>query len=196
MTNASPNGYTRVSRVIAASKEASYRAFVDREALAEWLPPGEMTGQMHEFDARVGGGYRMSLFCPEDGPAHRGKTSDREDCVAVRFVELQPASRIVEAVTFQSDDPALSGEMTLTVTFEGVDEGTRATSNAARFRREHGLRTTKKEQDCRSNNWSALSAENGTETASNEAAVPSTHGHSAHGERSRFGGGTQGRSMR
>ena len=73
-----------------------------------------MTGEIHEFDARVGGGYRMSLFYPPDGPAFRGKTSDREDMVNVRFVELVPPSRIVETVNVVTIDPAFFGEMTLT----------------------------------------------------------------------------------
>jgi len=49
-----------------------------------------MTGEIHEFDARVGGGYRMSLFYPTDEGAFRGKTSDSEDMVNVRFMELAP----------------------------------------------------------------------------------------------------------
>jgi uncharacterized protein YndB with AHSA1/START domain len=86
-----------------------------------------MTGQIHEFDARVGGGYRMSLFYPPDGRSFRGKTSDREDMVNVRFVELAPPRRIVEAASFVTTDPAFFGEMTLTATFEEVSGGTDVT---------------------------------------------------------------------
>ena len=86
-----------------------------------------MTGKIHEFDARVGGGYRMSLFYPPDERAFRGKTSDREDQVNVRFIELAAPSRIVEAVTFVATDPAFLGEMTLTATFEEVSGGTEVT---------------------------------------------------------------------
>ncbi len=73
-----------------------------------------MTGHIHAFDARVGGGYRMSLFYPpSDGTtgelALRGKTTDLKDRVNVRFVELVPAHRIVEAFTFNTADPALQG---------------------------------------------------------------------------------------
>ena len=117
---------TRTSRVIRARPEELYRAFVDRDALLAWLPPAGMTGHMHAFDARVGGGYRMSLFYPE-GSEFRGKTADREDMVDVRFVELSPPRRVVEAVTFASDDPAFAGEMTLTATFEEVPGGTEVT---------------------------------------------------------------------
>jgi hypothetical protein len=86
-----------------------------------------MTGEIHAFDARVGGGYRMSLFYPPDERSNRGKTSDREDQVDVRFVELAPPCRIVEAVSFVTPDPALFGEMTLIATFEQVSGGTEVT---------------------------------------------------------------------
>lgn len=120
---------TRIARIIAAAPEAIYAAFMDPVALAAWLPPGEMTGKIHSFDARPGGGYRMSLFYPpqEDAPHSgepRGKTAAGEDMVSVRFLELSPPSRIVEAVTFHSDDPALRGEMIITVTFDAVAGGT------------------------------------------------------------------------
>jgi len=109
-------GFTRVSRVINARAADIYAAFIDPEALLDWLPPGEMTGAIHAFDARVGGGYRMSLYYPPSESADRGKTSAREDMVTVRFVELTPPSRIVEAVTFHATDPAFLGEMTVVVT--------------------------------------------------------------------------------
>ena len=118
---------TRTSRVIRARPEELYAAFLDPAALIDWLPPAEMTGEIHEFDARVGGGYRMSLFYPPDERAFRGKTSDRKDTVNVRFVELAPPCRIVEAVSFVTTDPAFFGEMTLVVTFEEVSGGTEVT---------------------------------------------------------------------
>jgi uncharacterized protein YndB with AHSA1/START domain len=109
---------TRVTRIIAASAEALYAAFMDPDALVEWLPPGEMTGKVHAFDPSVGGGYEMSLYYPATDRAHRGKTTAHEDQVHVRFTELVPGKKIVEAVTFVSTDPALAGEMTMTITFE------------------------------------------------------------------------------
>src|SRR5437667_8644012 len=90
MADALSPASTRTSRVIKAPREALYRAFTDPAALAAWLSPGEMTGKVHEFDARVGGGYRMSLFYPSSDPGHRGKTSEREDRFTARFVELTP----------------------------------------------------------------------------------------------------------
>ena len=118
MTEEHAGSSTRTSKVIWARPEELYAAFLDPTALIVWLPPAEMTGEIHEFDARVGGGYRMSLFYPPDERAFRGKTSDREDMVNVRFVELAPQRRIVEAVSFVTTDPAFFGEMTLIATFE------------------------------------------------------------------------------
>lgn len=117
----------RASRIIKASPEDLYRAFMDPAVLVAWLPPAEMTGKIHAFDARVGGGYRMSLYYPTSERAFRGKTSEREDRVNVRFVELAPARRIVEAVTFDTTDPAFAGEMTIVVMFEKVAGGTAVT---------------------------------------------------------------------
>jgi uncharacterized protein YndB with AHSA1/START domain len=94
MTQEHAGAWTRTSRIIRARPEQLYQAFIDPAALVAWLPPAEMTGKIHAFDARVGGGYRMSLFYPPDERAFRGKTSEKEDMVDVRFVELTPARRI------------------------------------------------------------------------------------------------------
>lgn len=127
MTEEHAGASTRTSRVIRARPEELYDAFIDPTALVAWLPPAEMTGHMHAFDARVGGGYRMSLFYPASEQRFRGKTADREDMVDVRFVELTPPRRIVEAVNFVSTDPVFAGETTLTVMFEEVSGGTDVT---------------------------------------------------------------------
>ena len=127
MTAERTRASTRTARVIGATPEEVYGAFVDPAALVAWLPPAGMTGELHAFDARVGGGYEMSLFYPPGEGHFRGKTAEGEDRVRVRFVELTPPHRIVEAVRFVSDDPAYGGEMTLTVTFEPVAAGTDVT---------------------------------------------------------------------
>ncbi|HVI88208.1 MAG TPA: SRPBCC domain-containing protein [Dongiaceae bacterium] len=111
---------TCVTRHIAAPAAEIYAAFMDPAALVDWLPPGEMTGKMHHFDGEVGGGYRMSLYYPaSEKPTSekkaRGKTTADEDMVDVRFIELRPPHRIVEAVVFASSDPALRGEMTVEI---------------------------------------------------------------------------------
>ncbi|MDQ2902466.1 MAG: SRPBCC family protein [Ktedonobacteraceae bacterium] len=125
MTDAHSRASTRNSKFIKAPREALYRAFTDPAALAVWLAPGDMTGEVHSFDDRVGGGYQMSLYYPSSEKTLRGKTKAREDRYTARFVELTPPSRIVEAITFDSVDPAFSGEMIMAVTFEAEDDGTR-----------------------------------------------------------------------
>lgn len=118
------NVFTRVSRIVKATPDRLYEAFMDPAVLVRWLPPGDMTGTFHAFDARVGGGYRMSLFYPEAGHGFRGKTADNEDMVSVRFVELAPPHRIVEAVTFHTTDTSLMGEMILEVMIRELAGGT------------------------------------------------------------------------
>jgi uncharacterized protein YndB with AHSA1/START domain len=114
---------TRTAQFVKAPPEAVYAAFMDPGVLVSWLPPAEMTGRIHAFDGRVGGGYEMSLFYPPDETAFRGKTADREDRVRVRFLELSPPNRIVEAIDFVTADPALQGEMRCTATFDPVAGG-------------------------------------------------------------------------
>jgi uncharacterized protein YndB with AHSA1/START domain len=121
------NRETRVVQLVRASPPEAYEAFVSPAALVEWLPPGEMTGNIEDFDRREGGGYRMSLFYPPDDRRSRGKTSEREDAVDVRFLELEPPSRIVEAVRFLTPNPLFRGVMTITITFVEMPGGTEIT---------------------------------------------------------------------
>lgn len=104
-----------------------YRAFIDPAALERWLVPGEMSGTIHEFDARVGGGYRMSLFYPPSTDEVRGKTSDSEDRYTAQYRELDPPARIVQEIIFDSTDPAFSQPMTMIVTLEDRAEATEVT---------------------------------------------------------------------
>ena len=127
MRNESSGSTTQNSKFINAPPEALYRVFTDPEALAVWLAPSEMTGKVHSFDLRVGGGYRMSLFYPSSEKEFRGKTSEKEDRFTSRFVELSPPKRIVQAITFESSDPAFAGEMIMDVAFEAEAGGTRVT---------------------------------------------------------------------
>ena len=120
-----PAASTRNSKLIKASPETVYDAFMDPAILLQWLPPADMTGELHAFDARVG--YRISLFYPPNERTFRGKTSDKEDRVNVRFVDLIPARRILEAVTFDSPDPAFAGEMTIDIAFQPAPGGTEVT---------------------------------------------------------------------
>jgi uncharacterized protein YndB with AHSA1/START domain len=124
MTDAYGTSSTRNEKWIKATPEVLYRAFTDPAALAVWQAPGDMTGEVHRFDYRVGGGYQMSLYYPPSETTSRGKTREREDRYTARFVELTPPRKIVEAITFDTVDPAFKGEMILEVTLEAKDDGT------------------------------------------------------------------------
>jgi uncharacterized protein YndB with AHSA1/START domain len=112
------------SRVIAAPPERVYKALIDPEALAAWLPPAGMSGRFERFDARPGGSYRLVLTYAEPS-ASRGKSTADSDIVEARFVELVPGVRVVQAVEFESSDPANAGTMTMTWELTPVDAGTR-----------------------------------------------------------------------
>ena len=112
------------SRVIAASPERVYDAFVDPEALVAWLPPGGMSGRFERFDPRPGGSYRMVLTYP-DASGSPGKATADADVVEARFVDVVPGVRVVQAVDFVSDDPTFAGTMTMTWEVTAVDGGTR-----------------------------------------------------------------------
>lgn len=112
------------SRFIAAAPERVYAALLDPEALTAWVPPGDMTGSIEQFDARPGGSYRMVLTYP-DVSGSRGKSTPGSDIVEARFIELVSGERVVYAVDFVSDDPAYAGTMTMRWELTAVDEGTR-----------------------------------------------------------------------
>src|SRR4051794_18793450 len=112
------------SRVIAAPPDRVYAALVDPEALTAWLPPDGMSGRFERFDARPGGSYRLVLTY-QDASTARGKATADSDIVDVRFVDLVPGVRVIQAVDFVSDDPANAGTMTLTWELTAVDAGTR-----------------------------------------------------------------------
>jgi uncharacterized protein YndB with AHSA1/START domain len=124
MTATNFRASTHNSKWIKAVPETVYQAFTDPAALTAWLVPGEMTGEIHHFDHRVGGGYQMSLYYPSSDKESHGKSAEKEDRYTARFVELTPPSRIVEAITFDSDDPAFAGEMTMEVTLQAQEDGT------------------------------------------------------------------------
>jgi uncharacterized protein YndB with AHSA1/START domain len=115
----------QVAAIIKASRKAVYRACLDPDALAAWRVPDSMKGQVHVFDAREGGTYRMSLTYQDPAHSLRGKTSDDTDTFQGRFIELVPDEKIVEVVTFESQDPRFAGDMKITTRLTDTGEGTR-----------------------------------------------------------------------
>jgi len=99
-----------------------YDALVDARAVATWMVPTGMTSHVHAFEGREGGTFRISLTY--DAPTGVGKTAAHTDTYHGRFVELVPNERIVEVVEFETADPALRGEMTITITLADSDGGT------------------------------------------------------------------------
>lgn len=109
---------TKNSKIIKETAETLYQAFTNPKSLEAWLAPGEMTGKVHSFDLKVGGGYQMSLFYPQSEMEFSGKTAEKEDRFSARFLELTPPKKIVQAINFDSNDPAFLGEMIMEVRLE------------------------------------------------------------------------------
>jgi len=103
----------RLHRVLRATPEKIYRAFLDADAMAKWLPPNGFTGRVRHLDAKTGGSYKMSFTNFTTGGSHSfGGT----------FLELVPHERIRHTDKF--DDPNLPGEMQTTITLKTVSCGT------------------------------------------------------------------------
>jgi uncharacterized protein YndB with AHSA1/START domain len=108
-----PNNTVRLHRVLRATPERIYRAFLDPDAMAKWLPPHGFTGKVHQMDAKVGGMWRMSFTNFSSGHSHSfGGT----------YLELVPHERL--RYTSKFDDANLPGEMQTTVTLRQVSCGT------------------------------------------------------------------------
>jgi len=103
----------RLHRVLRAPPEQIYRAFLDPEAMAKWLPPNGFTGKVHHMDAKVGGTYKMSFTNFGSGKSHS---------FGGKYVELTPNELI--RYTNKFDDPNLPGEMQTTITLKKVFCGT------------------------------------------------------------------------
>jgi uncharacterized protein YndB with AHSA1/START domain len=103
----------RLHRVLRAPPERVYKAFLDADAMAKWLPPNGFTAKVHHRDARVGGTYKMSFTNFTTGHSH---------AFGGRYIELVPNERIRYSDRFE--DPNLPGEMMVTVTLTKVSCGT------------------------------------------------------------------------
>jgi uncharacterized protein YndB with AHSA1/START domain len=112
-TNATNTNTIRLHRVLRATPERVYKAFLDADALAKWLPPNGYTCKVHELDAKVGGTHKMSFTNFANGESHSfGGT----------YLELKPHEQI--RYTDKFDDPNLPGQMQATITFRKVSVGT------------------------------------------------------------------------
>lgn len=103
----------RLHRVLRAPPERVYRAFLDADAMAKWMPPHGFTGKVHHLDARVGGSYQMSFTNFSSGHSHT---------FGGEYLELVPNERIRNTDRF--DDPNLPGEMQTTIVLRAVSCGT------------------------------------------------------------------------
>ena len=103
----------RLHRVMATKPEKIYRAFLEADALAKWLPPNGFTCTVHELDAKVGGRFRMSF---------RNFTTGQSQSFGGEYLEFQPNERLVYTDKF--DDPNLPGQIQVTVTLKKVSCGT------------------------------------------------------------------------
>jgi uncharacterized protein YndB with AHSA1/START domain len=113
---------TQVSRHVSAPRSAVYRALLDAGAIAKWRVPAGMSSHVHEFDAREGGSFRVSLTY--DAPSRTGKSAPHTDTYHGHFVKLVPNEQVVEVFEFETADPALRGTMTMTTTLTDADGGT------------------------------------------------------------------------
>jgi uncharacterized protein YndB with AHSA1/START domain len=115
-TKTASTNTVRLHRVLRVTPEKVYRAFLDADALAKWLPPNGYTCKVHEMNAVVGGSYKMSFTNFSTGKSHSfGGT----------YLELKPHERI--RYTDKFDDPNLPGEMVTTITLKKVSCGTEVT---------------------------------------------------------------------
>ena len=102
-----------------------YHTLLDADAVQDWMVPEGMTSQVHSFDAREGGTFRISLTY--DMPTTAGKTSAQTDSFHGRFAKLVHDTEVVQVVEFEADDPTMQGEMTITYRLSDADGGTELT---------------------------------------------------------------------
>ena len=117
---------TRVSRHIEASPSRVYAALIDASDISRWKFPDGMTIDVHEFEGREGGRFRVSLTYSM--PSQMGKTTPHTDTYHGYFKELVPNKRVVEVIEFETTNPAMRGEMTTTVELLEIDGATHLTA--------------------------------------------------------------------
>jgi uncharacterized protein YndB with AHSA1/START domain len=113
---------TRIRCHVRAPRTLVYRALLDVDAIPRWKVPDGMKCHVHEFQPREGGSIRISLTYEK--PTLAGKTTAQTDTYRGRFVKLVPNEQVVEVDEFETNDPALQGEMTITITLADATGGT------------------------------------------------------------------------
>jgi len=113
MSTGTATGTVRLHRVLRATPERVYRAFLEADALAKWLPPYGFTCKVHQLDARVGGGFRMSFTNFSNGQGHSfgGEYQELVPCKTIRYTD-------------RFDDPNMPGEIQVVVALQAVSCGT------------------------------------------------------------------------
>jgi uncharacterized protein YndB with AHSA1/START domain len=110
---------TLLRQRVNAPRANVYRALLDARAVAAWMVPQGMTSQVHHFDPQEGGQFHISLTYDESGGS--GKTTAHTDTYHGHFVKLVPDELVVEVMEFETADPAMQGEMTITFSLTEVD---------------------------------------------------------------------------
>jgi uncharacterized protein YndB with AHSA1/START domain len=113
---------TRIRRHLNAPREIVYGALLDAQSVATWMVPSGMTSQVHAFDVREGGSFRISLTY--DAPTATGKTTAQTDTYHGHFVKLVPNEQVVEEMEFETSDPGMLGKMRITFSLTDAGEGT------------------------------------------------------------------------
>lgn len=112
----------QISHYIEAPRSVVYRALLDPAAIAVWKVPTDMTCRVHAFDAREGGTFRVSLTYQD--ATQRGKSAEHTDTYHGHFARLVTDECVVEVGEFETNDPAMRGQMTITTTLVDKDGGT------------------------------------------------------------------------
>ena len=112
---------TTTTGLVRAPRSRVYAALLDADAVQRWRVPDGMTAEVHEWEPREGGRFRVSLTYHGD---EAGKSGAHTDTYAGRFARLVPDEQVVEVLAFETDDPGLATEMTMTTTLRDVDGGT------------------------------------------------------------------------
>jgi uncharacterized protein YndB with AHSA1/START domain len=112
---------TRITCKMQAPRARIYRALLNAQAIARWRVPTGMSSEVHAFDAREGGMFRVSLTY--DASTSTGKTTAQTDTYRGHFAKLVPNEQVVEVLEFETSNPALRGEMRITITLTDAGDG-------------------------------------------------------------------------